>query len=190
MKPDNNKNDFVRKNEQIRHHQVLVVQDGKKLGVFSSRDAQMKARQAGLDLVEVAPNGRPPVCAIIDYGKYMYDKTKCKKSNSSNAVKEKEIAFRYAIDHHDLETKINQAKKFLAKGDRVKLIVKFKGRENAHKDQGWEVIREALEMLKDVAIIDRQPSMDGSSIIAKVVSNGKLLDPKPAGHDEELKISA
>jgi len=192
--------DFIRKNEQIRHPQVLVVMDGNKLGVYSSRDAQAMARNEGLDLVEVAPQAKPPVCAIVDFGKYMYERSKAKKTKS-NTVKEKEICFRYVIDTHDLETKINQAKKFLSKGDRVKLIVKFKARENAHRDQGFDVIRSALDMLKDYAVVEKSPLMEGNSIVAKLVTNGKKyekadeddLDEKtttPPTNKEELKVGA
>jgi len=179
MQFDNNKptDDFVRKNEQIRYYEVLVVQDGKKLGVFSSREAQVMARDVGLDLIEVSPQAKPPVCAIMDYGKYKYERGKNQK-NKSNSIKEKEVAFRYTIDRHDLVTKINQAAKFLLNGDRVKLLVKFEGRENAHRDQGFEMIDKALEMLKNVAIIEKAPSLEGKTIIARLISNGGKVNPE------------
>lgn len=164
------KQNFVRKNEQIRYNQVLLVKDGVKLGFFSSRDALYQARQAGLDLVEVAPNAKPPVCAIIDYGKYLYEQSKAKK-NKSHSIKEKEIVFRYVIDKNDLNTKINQAKKFLEKGDRVKLVVKFKSREHAHKDQGWNVIKEAIEMLKEYGNVEKPPAMEGNTIAVRIIKN-------------------
>jgi translation initiation factor IF-3 len=167
MKKYSENNDYVRKNEQIRHHRVLVVHDGNKLGEMSSRDAQFKARELGLDLVEVSPNSRPPVCSIMDYGKFQYEKSK--KQQASSVVKEKEFSLRYVIDDHDLQTKMNQAKKFLEKGDRVKIIIKFKARENAHREEGWEVINKAVGMLAEVGSPEKPPAMDGNRIVVKLV---------------------
>jgi translation initiation factor IF-3 len=157
----------VRHNEQIRIPRILVVQDGKNLGEMFTRDALALARNAGLDLVEVSPYSRPPVCQIMDYGKFMYDKSK-KDKQKSPQIKEKEIAFRYVIDQHDLETKANQAKGFLEKGMRVKLVVKFKAREKAHKDLGFDVIRRVIEILKDVSTVEIQPKFEGANVIARL----------------------
>lgn len=157
----------MNKNDQIRHPQVLLVQDGKKIGVMSSRDAFLEARAQDLDLVEINPNANPPVCAILDYGKFLYEKNKAKKS-ATVVTKEKEIDFRYVIADHDLMTKANQAREFLGKGYFVKLVVKFKAREKAHKDQGWVVLKKVLELLEDVGTVLSGPSMDGNSISAKL----------------------
>lgn len=165
-KPEMKKN-WVRHNEQIRIPRILVVQDGKNLGEMFTRDALALARNAGLDLVEVSPYSRPPVCQIMDYGKFMYDKSK-KDKQKSPQIKEKEIAFRYVIDQHDLETKANQAKGFLEKGMRVKLVVKFKAREKAHKDLGFDVIRRVIEILKDVSTVEIQPKFEGANVIARL----------------------
>ena len=159
--------DFVRTNEQIRIHQVLLVQDGANLGVVPTREALAKARAAGLDLVEVAPKARPPVCQIMDYGKYMFNKQKKQKTKSMNR-KEKEISFRYVIDVHDLETKANQARKFLEKGQKVKVIVKFKAREKAHKDKGFTAIQKLIDMLEDVASVEKEPAFEGHNITARL----------------------
>jgi len=161
------KQDFVRSNEQIRIPRVLLVQDGVNLGEIPTREALAKARAAGLDLVEVAPKARPPVCQIMDYGKYMFDKQKRNKTKSANQ-KEKEISFRYVIDIHDLETKANQARKFLSKGQKVKVVVKFKAREKAHKDKGFVAIRKLIEMLEDVASVEKEPSFEGHNITARL----------------------
>lgn len=167
FKSDDRK-DAVRINERIRVSQILVVHEGKKLGIMQTRDALYKARGMGLDLVEVAAKARPPVCQIMDYGKYKYEKNKKARNKKSTVIKEKEISFRYVIGDHDLETKANQARKFLTKGNKVKLIVKFKSREKAHKDEGFKVIEKILGMLEDVASIDKAPGFEGHNITAKL----------------------
>lgn len=161
--------DFVRRNGQIKSYRVFVVQDGKKLGEMSYKEAQFMANDLGLDLVEISPTARPPVCSIMDYGKHQYEKTKKKSENKSHVMREKEFSLRYVIDQHDLETKMNQAKKFLSKGDRVKLTIKFKSRENAHKDQGWLVINKAVDILKDFGILEKTPMFESNKIIAKLL---------------------
>lgn len=163
------KKTWVRHNEQIRILQICVIQDGKNLGTMFTRDALVLARSVGLDLVEVAPNVRPPVCRIMDYGKFMFDKSKKDKKQSSGQ-KEKEICFRYVIDSHDLETKANQAKRFLEKGMKVKLVVKFKQREKAHKDLGFDILAKAIELLKDVASVETEPRHEGGQVIAKLTT--------------------
>lgn len=163
--------DFTRKNEQIRVPRVLLVKDGQKLGEYRTYDALQMAREEGLDLVEVAPNARPPVCAIMDYGKYKYDQAK--KSKQGNGPKEpKEISFRYVIDDHDLLTKTNQIRNWLDHGERVKITVKFKARENAHKEQGMEAIKKCLAGLGEV-VVEKAPSFEGNQIIARVVAKTK-----------------
>ncbi|CAE7860220.1 unnamed protein product [Symbiodinium microadriaticum] len=162
------KKDFVRHNHQIRVPNVRLVKDGENLGVVPVAQAQSEAKKAGLDLVEVAPNARPPVCAIMDYGKYMFERSKKAKENKASKQKEKEISFRYVISGHDLETKANQARKFLEKGDRVKLVVKFKKREKAHKNQGWDAIKNMIELLSDVAVVEKEPAYEGGNIAARL----------------------
>ncbi len=164
---DKAKKNWVRHNEQIRIPQILVIQDGKNLGVMQTKDALALARSVGLDLVEVAPHSRPPVCQILDYGKYMFDKSK-KDKQKSTEQKEKEISFRYVTSDGDLETKANQAKKFLEKGMRVKLTVKFKAREKAHKDMGFDILRKVIEMLKDVSSVETPPKFEGQNVIARL----------------------
>ncbi len=159
--------DFVRCNEQIRIPQVLVVHEGKNLGVMPTREALSKARSFDLDLVEVAPQARPPVCSIMDYGKYMYDKRKRSKSQS-HSQKEKEVSFRYVIDDHDLGTKAGQVRRFLEKGFKVKLVVKFKAREKAHKDQGFVTIKKLLALVEDIAVVERPPAFEGNNITARL----------------------
>jgi translation initiation factor IF-3 len=162
-----NKKTWVHKNEQIRIPQVLVIQDGKNLGVMSNRDALQLARDAGLDLVEVAPHSRPPVCQIMDYGKYMYEKQKREKTKQ-DAPKEKQIDFRYVIGNHDLETKANQIKSFIEKGMKVKCVCKFEKREKVHKDLGFDLLRKLIEMLKDVASVDMEPKYEGANVVCRL----------------------
>jgi len=160
--------DFVRRNEQIRVPQVLVVEDGRKVGVMATSIALAKAREVGLDLVEVAAQARPPVCQIMDYGKFMFEKQKKEKDKSHNSQKEKDISFRYVIDEHDLQTKANAAKKFLERGDKVRVVVKFKAREKAHKDKGFEALNKLVGMLTEVAELEKPPMFEGSNITARL----------------------
>lgn len=161
------KKNWVRRNEQIRIPTVMVIHDGKNLGVMSNREALQKARDAGLDLVEVAPNVRPPVCHIIDYGKFMFDKQK-KEKHKDNAPKEKEVDFKYVISENDLLTKANQIRGFLLKGFKVKCVCKFKGREKAHKDQGFDLFERLITMLEDCAVVEQPPKFEGQNISARL----------------------
>lgn len=165
---DFERKDFVRHNEQIRVPQVLVIENGKNVGVMPTSAALAKARSVGLDLVEVAPQSKPPVCQIMEYGKFMFDKNKKQKDKSNSVQKEKEICFRYVIDDHDLQTKANQAKKFLQKGDKVKVVVKFKAREKAHKDKGFEAFNKLIQFIGDSADIEKPAALEGSNIIGRL----------------------
>lgn len=173
------KRNFVRCNEQIRVPQVRLIYNGQNLGVVPTQEALAKARAVGLDLVEVAAQAKPPVCSIIDYGKYMFDKQKSAKSDKSTFRKEKEVCFRYVIDDHDLEVKANQIRRFLEKDMRVKLVVKFKQREKAHRDQGFSAINRLIAMVEDVALIEKSPNFDGNNITARLdVKKDKKDDAK------------
>jgi len=165
---DNKKKNFTRINEMIRISPILVIHDGKNLGSMSNRDALAYARSVGLDLVEVAANVRPPVCHVIDYGKFKYDKSKSEKQKGAGAKKDKEVAFRYVIEDHDLETKINQIRRFLSEGMPVRLTVKFKNREKAHKDKGFVVLNKVLDILKDEVVIEKPAGFEGGNVTARV----------------------
>lgn len=172
--------DFVRKNYQVRAPRVRVIQDGENLGIMTSKQAYDKARDAGLDLVEVAPKANLPVCHIVDYGKFQYDRSKKEKEKKGVQAKEKEISFRYVIDEHDLETKANQIRKFLEKGFRVKLVVKFKAREKAHKNEGFTAIQKCIEHVGDVASVEKPPGFEGHNITARLElakSKGSKCEP-------------
>lgn len=178
--------DFVRYNERIRIPQVLVIHEGNNLGVMDTRDALRKARSFGLDLVEVAPKARPPVCQIMDYGKFMFDKSKRSK-NKGQTAKEKELSFRYVIDSHDLETKANQARKFLEKGYKVKLVVKFKAREKAHKNKGFSALERIIDLLKDVAEVEKAPGFEGHNITARLDAAKEVKDDSSKSSKEANK---
>ena len=155
-------------NEQIRDREVrLIGPDGEQIGVVSSREAQKIADEAGLDLVKIAPNAKPPVCKIIDYGKYRYELARKEKEakKKQKTIDVKEVRLSPNIDKNDLNTKINQARKFLSKGDKVKVTLRFRGRELAHVNSSKVILEEFAEQLSDVAVIDKQPKFEGRSMI-------------------------
>lgn len=155
-------------NEQIRDREVRVIgEDGEQLGVMSSRDAMKLAREAELDLVKIAPTAKPPVCKIIDYGKYKYEQTRkekeAKKKQKTTDVKE--IRLSPNIDVNDLNTKANQARKFLTKGDKVKVALRFRGREMAHMGMSKQILDDFYSKLEDVAVIEKPAKLEGRSMI-------------------------
>ncbi len=155
-------------NEQIRDKEVrLIGSDGEQLGIMSARDAQMKAKDEGLDLVKISPNAKPPVCKIVDYGKYRYEQMRKEKERRKNqkTIDVKEIRLSPNIDVNDLMTKAKQARKFLTKGDKVKVALRFRGREMAHKDVGKEVLDRFFDELSDIATIDKPAKMEGRSMV-------------------------
>ena len=155
-------------NEQIRDREVRVIgEDGQVIGIMSSRDALKLAKEAELDLVKIAPQAKPPVCKIIDYGKYKYELARKEKEakKKQKTIETKEIRLSPNIDTNDLNTKVNQAKKFLQKGAKVKVSLRFRGREMAHKDVGREILNAFFEELKDVASVDKPAKMEGRSMV-------------------------
>jgi len=156
-------------NEQIRDKEVrLIGENGEQLGIFSSKDAQNMAKEANLDLVKIAPNAKPPVCRICDYSKYRYDKLKrekeAKKKQKTTEVKEIRIPSPN-IDTNDLQTKANAAKKFLAKGDKVKVALRFRGREMAHVATGKQVLDDFYALVQDVANVDKPAKLEGRNMV-------------------------
>ncbi|OPJ55763.1 translation initiation factor IF-3 [Alkalithermobacter paradoxus] len=164
----------VQINEQIRDKEIRVILDGgEQLGIMSAKEAQLIATQKNLDLVKISPNANPPVCKIMDFGKYKYEQSKKEKESKKKqkVINVKEIRLRPVIEEHDLTTKGNQAKKFLEKGDKVKVVVRFRGRELGHKDIGFQVVNKFLEMIKDAGVPDKAPRLEGNNIVV-------ILDPK------------
>lgn len=160
-----------RVNQHIRANEVrLIDSEGEMLGVFSLEDAQKKALEAKLDLVEIVPNAEPPVCKIMDYGKYKYEAQKRAHDarKKQKTVSLKEVKLRPNIDTHDLEIKINRARKFLENGDKVKFSMRFRGREITHKELGLAVINTVKEKLDDIARIEVEPKFEGMLVIMVV----------------------
>ena len=154
-------------NEQIRDREVRVIYaTGEQLGIMSAMEARKLAEEAELDLVKISPNARPPVCKIIDYGKYKYEKTRKEKDarKKQHTVEIKEIRMSPNIDSNDLNTKINAARKFLSKGDRVKVTLRFRGREMAHMQSSAHILTDIAEALKDIAVVDKKPKVEGRSL--------------------------
>jgi translation initiation factor IF-3 len=157
-------------NEQIRLTPVrLVGADGAALGVVPTAQALEMARQANLDLVEVAAQERPPVCKITDYGKFRYEQSNKQKKGKAHQQKLKEIRVRPKTGEHDVEPKVNRARKFLEHRDRVQVHVLFRGRELQPLDEGRRVLQDVLARLADVAQVERPPLMDGKRLVATLV---------------------
>ena len=154
-------------NEQIRDREIrLIGQNGEQLGIMSARDAYLKAQEAGLDLVKIAPTAKPPVCKIIDYGKYRYELARKEKEarKKQKVVEIKEIRLSPNIDSNDLNTKMNAAKKFLSKGDKVKITLRFRGREMAHMNASKHILDDFAASLGEIAVVEKAPKVEGRSI--------------------------
>ena len=155
-------------NEQIRDKEVrLVGPDGEQLGIMSAKEAYFKAKDAGLDLVKIAPTAKPPVCKIIDYGKFRYEQARKEKEakKKQKTIEVKEIRLSPNIDTNDLNTKVNQAKKFLSAGNKVKVAVRFRGREMTRTASGKVILDDFAKQLSDVAIVDKPAKMEGRSMV-------------------------
>ncbi len=154
-------------NEQIRDREVrLIGVNGEQLGIMPSREAMRLAEEAELDLVKIAPTAKPPVCKIIDYGKYRYELARKEKEakKKQKVVEIKEIRMSPNIDTNDLNTKMNAAKKFLEKGNKVKVTLRFRGREMAHMQSSRHILDDFAESLADAAVIEKAPKVEGRSI--------------------------
>lgn len=154
-------------NEQIRDKEIrLIGEDGEQLGIMSTREAMKLAAEAELDLVKIAPTAKPPVCKIIDYGKYKYELTRKEKEakKKQKTVDVKEVRLSPNIDTNDLNTKVNNAKKFIQKGNKVKVTLRFRGREMAHMQTSKHILDDFADMLKDVAVVEKPTKLEGRSI--------------------------
>ncbi len=154
-------------NEQIRDREVrLIGADGAQLGIMSSREAMRLAEEAGLDLVKIAPTAKPPVCKIVDYGKFRYEQVRKEKEarKKQRTIEIKEIRLSPNIDTNDLNTKINAARKFLTKGDKVKVTLRFRGREIAHMNNSRHILDDFAKELSDIAVIEKAPKVEGRSM--------------------------
>ncbi|MDR0678677.1 MAG: translation initiation factor IF-3 [Puniceicoccales bacterium] len=190
-KPSGKKKDFgrsrfdrgPRRNERIRVPEVRVIgSDGAQLGVMATRDALAQARALGLDLIEVAATVNPPVCRILDYGKFKYDEEKKSKGQQkSNASKTKEVKFRPSVDVGDYNTKIRHGQEFLSQGFKLKLTLMFRGREMAHQELGFQVVERAIGDLREFGTADSSPRLAGRTISAMISPRiGKAKKRSPA----------
>lgn len=180
-----------RVNRQIRAPKVRVIgPQGDQVGILQTREALAMAQDAGLDLVEIAPNAEPPVCKIIDYGKFRYDQTKREKESkkSQHQVKVKEIKLKPNIDEHDFQTKLKKAQEFLEKGNKVKVTCWFRGREMAYPQLGKRVVDRMVEELQEFAHVEAPAKMMGRSMIcvlAPQASKGKKKEKSDAKDENQ-----
>ncbi len=154
-------------NEQIRDREVRVIdENGVQLGIMDSKEALRLAKEADLDLVKVAPTANPPVCKIIDYGKYRYEQARKEKEarKKQKTVEIKEIRLSPNIDENDLKTKVNNARKFISKGNKVKITLRFRGREMAHMQDSRCILENVADELSDIAAVDRPIKQEGRSL--------------------------
>jgi len=157
----------VRINEQIKVPEVrLISADGQQVGVMPTKEALARAVEANLDLVEVAPQAAPPVCRIMDYGKYKYQQSKKQQEarRRQTTIQVKEIKVRPKIEEHDMAFKLRNARRFLSEGDKVKISVIFRGREIAHTDRGFRMLAQMSEALAEVAVVEQHPKLEGRNL--------------------------
>lgn len=155
-------------NEQIRDKEIrLIGEHGEQLGIMPAKDAFKLAQEASLDLVKIAPNAEPPVCRIIDYSKFRYDQARKEKENKKKQkiTETKEIQLTPGIADNDMNTKAGQARKFIEKGNKVKVELRFRGREMAHQQAGMDIILAFCQKLEDVATVDKPPKMEGRNLV-------------------------
>ncbi|MFN5059038.1 MAG: translation initiation factor IF-3 [Chloroflexota bacterium] len=184
--------DRLRFNNRIRAREVrLIDEEGNQVGIVALRDAQQMADERGFDLVEVAPNAVPPVCRIMDYGKFRYEQSK-KEREARKHQKQfelKEVRLKPKTDDHDIDVKAKQARKFLLAGDKVKFTLRFRGREIFHPDIGLEMLERMAEDLRDVAVVEQKPLMEGRVLSLLLAPGAKARQqgsksaspaPKPA----------
>ncbi|MCI8307031.1 MAG: translation initiation factor IF-3 [Lachnospiraceae bacterium] len=155
-------------NEQIRDKEIrLIGKNGEQMGVMPVKEALGMAQDSELDLVMISPNAKPPVCKIVDYGKFRYEQMRREKEarKKQKVTEVKEIRLSPNIDLNDLNTKANQARKFLTKGDKVKVSLRFRGREMAHVNVGREILNDFFEKLEDIAVVDKPAKLEGRSMV-------------------------
>lgn len=185
----------TRINEEIFAETVrLIGADGGQLGIVSNEEAQRAAERHNLDLVEISPNAQPPVCRLMDYGKYKYDQEmKAKQARKKQTrIEVKEMKFRPKIDKGDYETKKSHVLRFLGKGNKVKITIMFRGREMAHPEQGFSILEKLADDLKELAVIEQQPKLEGRNmhmLIAPLPKDAKKAKKNTAKSDKSTKNS-
>lgn len=160
----------------------MIDDEGNQIGVLDTRDALQKARDAGLDLVEVSPNAKPPVARIVDWGKYNYQKTKQLKASQkkNKSLDIKQIRFGLKIGDNDLDIKLKKVRSFLEAGHKVKITAFFRGREMAHKDIGYDLLDKVLHKIEDIAVVEQEPQFTGKylSVLVRSSNSAKAKDPQ------------
>lgn len=182
---------FYRTNERIFASELRVVDsEGKQIGVISKAEALTLARESEMDLVEIAPTAKPPVARIIDFKKFLYQEEKKKREEKKKAKNSetKEIRLGPFMDTHDLETMTRRGREFLEDNDKVKLVVRFKGRQMGHPEFGQQVIRKAIEILSDISKVDKEPHFEGRQLIA-MLSPERNKKKNEQEQKEDQKIS-
>ncbi len=168
-------------NNDIKDKEVRVVDDeGNQLGVIKTSEAIKMAEARGLDLVKIAPKAVPPVCKIIDFGKYCYEQTKKEKEarKNQNVISIKEIQLTLKIDTHDIQTKASHAQRFIKNGDKVKVVVKYKGRELAHTELGFDIANRFVELVGETAVVEKPAKIEGRNMIMVLAPNPALKPKK------------
>ncbi|MEZ6068325.1 MAG: translation initiation factor IF-3 [Planctomycetaceae bacterium] len=187
--------DQPRMNERIRLSPVKVVgEDGEMLGEMETAAALQLARDAGLDLVEVAPDVRPPICRIMDYGKMQFQRQKRSGGAKAHRTQLKTIRLRAKTGQHDIDVKIGRARRFLLRGDKVKFVVIFRGRENAHHDRGRDMLNDILKTIDEMIVIEQTPRMESGRMMSAIVKprpglKGTIKDWDPNAADDTLDES-
>ncbi|MGJ8676970.1 MAG: translation initiation factor IF-3 [Akkermansiaceae bacterium] len=192
---------MTRVNDRIRAPKVRVVYEEQQLGIMNTREAVDKAKAVGMDLVEVAPNAKPPVCRVCNYGKYKYEQAKLKKKSPKMVNRVKEIKLRVGTDTHDYNIKLARAEQFLDQGNKVRIRLQFRGRENAHREIGFVVLTKVAEDLKGIAAVDQNARLAGRAVTMMLsplpeaqrkrkflLSHGNLVDEHDEG-DEHLEFN-
>lgn len=173
---NNNNNKGQRVNEMIRVREVRLIDDeGNQMGIVATLEALKLAKEKDLDLVEVSPNANPPVCKILDYGKYRFEQEKKLRDAKKNqkVLKLKEIRMQPKIGTGDLDTKAKHIQEFLDEGDKVKVTIRFRGRELAHTELGYDVLQEVLKRLTSAYVVEKQPAMDGKTMSMTISAKAK-----------------
>jgi translation initiation factor IF-3 len=171
---------FIRVNERIRAREIRVIdENGVQLGILAPFEALRIARERGFDLVEVSPNAVPPVCRIQDYGRYLYEKEKSERAarKRQKVITIKEVKFSVTVDEHDYQTKKNQAVRFLSDGDKVKASLRFRGRQMAHRELGYNIINRLIQDIGDAGVVEFMPRMEGT-ILHAILAPGRKEMPK------------
>ncbi len=189
----NNKNPQIRVNDRIRAPRVRVVTaNGDQLGVMATRDALARAKEIGLDLVEVAPNADPPVCRLIDYGKFKYMQAKMQKNNKAKTVRMKEIKLRIGTDVNDYNVKMARTEQFLDHGHKVRFQLRFRGRENAHQQLGLEVMAKVVEDMKTMGKVDQAAKLAGNTVtmVLTPLPNGQRVKKFKKFQEEDFDVDS